>query len=166
MIARLAMASIATLFALGGSQAFAQPAAPPAKASATAELTVYQIRASNEDKPSDAELTQGQLGKKLSKGPFKSWKRFTLISPKQSQTVQQLKAVEAALATGKLGVLYRSRSQAQGKKDRLRLSITMDDQKGKRTLDTTIELDSTDFFLVGGQPLGNDATFILAISVR
>jgi hypothetical protein len=166
MIARLAMASIATLFALGGSQAFAQPAAPPAKANATAELTVYQIRATNEDKPSDAELTQGQLGKKLSKGPFKSWKRFTLISPKQIQTVQQLKSVEAALATGKLGVLYRSRMQSQGKKDRLRLSLTMDDQKGKRTLDTTIELDSADFFLVGGQPLGNDATFILAISVR
>jgi hypothetical protein len=164
MIAR----ALLTLAALTGAAATAaaQPAAPPAKASATAELSVYQIRADNENKPSDPELTSGQLGKKLAKGPFKSWKRFTLISPKQTQVIQQLKAVESTLATGKLSVLYRSRMQSQGKKDRLRLSLTMDDQKGKRTLDTTIELDAADFFLVGGQPLGNDATFILAISVR
>ncbi len=166
MIARrtawLATAAVAAcVLAIGGAEAKAQPAA------ARAELTVFQIRAHNDKtKPSDPELTQGQLGKKLGKGPFKAWSRFNMLAPKQIKQLQQLKAMTAQLTTGTLSVLYRSRSQAQGKKDRLRLSLTMDDKQGKRALDTTIELDAGDYFLVGGQTLGDGGTFILAITIR
>jgi len=156
---RLAIAAVATwLVAARGGDAVAQP-------SGTADLTVYEIRASNEAGASDPEVTQGELGKKLKKGPFRAWSRFQKLAKHTNQIVQ-LKALAVDVATGKLSVLYRGRQQTKGKKDRLRMSLTMDDRQGKRTLDTTIELDTGDYFLVGGQPLGDGATFILAISVR
>jgi hypothetical protein len=161
MIARV----VAVLVALGSTIAYAQP--KPAPQAAATQLSVFQIRAHNDtSKPSDAELTQGELGKKLGKGPFKAWKRFNMAAPKQVTQLQQLKAFTADLVTGKLSVLYRSRTQSQGKRDRLKVSLTMDDKQGKRSLDTTLELDAGDWFLVGGHPLDDGATFILAISVR
>lgn len=142
-------------------------AAPSAQADgAKADLTVYEIRASNDEGVSDPDLAKGALAKKLKKGPFRAWSKFEKLA-KHKMAVQQLKAQVVPLHPGgKLTLLYRARSQNKGKKDRLRLSVTLDKKDGKRHLDTTVELDAGDYFLVGGQSLGKDATYILAISVK
>jgi hypothetical protein len=142
-------------------------AAPVAHADGDkADMTVYEIRASNDAGKSDPELATGVLAKKLKKGPFRAWSKFEKLA-KHKRSVQQLKADVTKLEPGgKLTVLYRQRMQSKGKKDRLRLSVTLDKKDGKRSLDTTVELDAGDYFLVGGQSLGKDATYILAITVK
>lgn len=136
------------------------------KAVKPAALTVYEIRASNEEGASDPELAKGTLAKKLQKGPFRSWSRFQLMG-KHTQKAQQLKAETVKLKPGgMLSVLYRARMKSDGKKDRLRMSVTMDKPDGKRHLDTTVEVDAGDYFLVGGWSLKDGATYILAISLE
>jgi hypothetical protein len=151
------------------SDALAQaktPKAPSAKAAATAKLTVIEIRASNEEGASDAELTSGALASKLKKGPFRSWTRFQVMA-KHAAKAQQLKAELVKLKPGgQLSLLYRARMKNDGKKDRLRMSVTMDKPDGKRHLDTTVEVDAADYFLVGGWSLKDGATYILAISLE
>jgi hypothetical protein len=156
--AQLIAFGLALAITLTGSEALAD--------NGKAELTVYEIRASNDKGDSDPELSKGRLANKLRKGPFRSWTKFEKLA-KHEKTVAQLKAQMVGLKPGgKLSVLYRSRIQSKGKKDRLRLSITLDKKNGKRHLDTTIELDAGDFFLVGGQNLPDGATYILAISLK
>ncbi|HUH05502.1 MAG TPA: hypothetical protein VML75_26080 [Kofleriaceae bacterium] len=161
----LTLFGMAALVMSTSSDALAQAGGKARKAE-SAELTVYEIRASNDKGDSDAELETGALAKKLKKGPFRSWSRFQVMGKHQLQA-QQLKARELALKPGgQLSVLYRARMRNDGKKDRLRMSVTMDKPDGKRHLDTTVEVDAGDYFLVGGRSLDDGATYILAISLK
>lgn len=162
----LTLLGVAALVMSMSSNALAQRAPAQAKKVESAKLTVYEIRASNEKGESDPELKTGALAKKLQKGPFRSWSRFQVLGKHQLEA-QQLKSKELALKPGgQLSVLYRARMRSDGKKDRLRMSVTMDKPDGKRHLDTTVEVDAGDYFLVGGRTLEDGATYILAISLK
>jgi hypothetical protein len=159
----LTILGVASAVMLTSSDVIAQP---KKAATAAAKLTVIEIRASNDEGATDAELQTGALAKKLKKGPFRSWSRFQVMA-KHSQKAQQLKAELVKLKPGgQLSVLYRARMSNDGKKDRLRMSVTMDKPDGKRHLDTTVEVDVADYFLVGGWALKDGATYILAISLE
>ncbi len=159
-------AKYALWIALGVALSITLHSAPALADDAGVKLTIYEIRASNDKGSSDPELSKGPLAKKLQKGPFRSWSKFEKLA-KHDEKAKRLEAKVVELQPGgKLSVLYRDRMKSQGKKDRLRLSVAIDKKDGKRRLDTTVELDAGDFFLVGGSSLPGGATYILAISVR
>lgn len=136
----------------------------PGEAHAADDATcqVYEIKASNGAGGVDPALRG--LAKKLGKPPFSSWKTFELLK-KHDRGIEQMKAFEVGLVPGgKLSLLYRDRSDPEGKKPRLRLSFTLDDKAGKRKLDGTIKLDSGDYYLIGGDELEGGGTYILAVS--
>ncbi len=155
-VARAVAVVCAGTVLFAGSDAFA--------GSDDARCSVYEVKASNGDKP-HMDKALKPLAKKLGRGPFRAWNVFNKLAIARNVAVARMTAKRFPLKPGgQLSVLYRSLSQSKGKKDRLRLSLTMDNKRGKRALDTTIELDSKDFFLVGGQALPDKATYILAIS--
>jgi hypothetical protein len=123
---------------------------------------VYEIKASNDDTGVDAALKP--LAKKLKKPPFSSWKSFKLLK-KHDKDIAKMKALSLGLVPGgKLSLLYRDKTAQEGKKVRLRLTFTLDDKAGKRKVDGTINLDSGDYYLIGGDSLKGGGTYILAIS--
>ena len=107
-----------------------------------------------------------RLEKKLKKPPFSSWKTFKLLRKHDKQAVKS-KVLTLPLHTGsKLSLLYRDQSAAQGKKMRLRVTFTLDDKNDKRKLDSTINVDSGDHSLIGGDELPGGGTYILAVSCK
>jgi len=135
----------------------------PGDASADdAECSVLEIKAQTGDGGVDKELKP--LERKLKKPPFSSWKTFKLLK-KHAHKVAQMKALNLKLVPGSsMSILYRDKSTAEGKKPRLRMSFTLDDKDGKRKVDATIKVDSGDYYLIGGDPLDDGGTYILAIS--
>lgn len=126
-----------------------------------ADCEVFEIKATNDSGGIDAELKP--LERKLKKPPFSAWKTFKLVK-KHSVKAALMKAVSLKLsAGGTLGLLYKERSDAKGRKSRLRVVMTLDDAKGKRKADITLKFDSGDFSLVG-QDAGKDGSSrVLAI---
>jgi hypothetical protein len=126
-----------------------------------ASCDAFEIKASNAGNSIDAELKP--LEKKLKKPPFSAWKSFKLVK-KHSVKAALMKSVTLKLSTGgTLGLLYKERSDAKGRKPRLRVVMTLDDAKGKRKADITLKFDSGDFSLVG-QDAGKDGSSrVLAI---
>lgn len=107
------------------------------------------------------------LASKLKKPPFSSWKRFELAA-RHSRTLKLMKAEDVPLKMGgKLGALFRQHSKTSGKKDRLSLSLTLDDKSGKRALDTKVHVDSGDYFLiVVDQSAGSGHILAFSCTVR
>ena len=104
-----------------------------------ASCDVFEIKATSDSTGLDKELKP--LKKKLSKPPFSAWKSFKLVK-KHSVKASLMKAVSVKLsAGGKLGLLYKERNDA----------------KGKRKADMTLKFDSGDFSLVG-QDAGKDGS--------
>jgi hypothetical protein len=138
-----------------------QPAAPQ-----QVDCAIYEMAASNGTPAVDAALKP--LSKKLKRPPFSSWKTFKLLKKHDQQAVR-MKALNLKLATGsKLSLLYRDQNAAQGKKVRLRVTFTLDDKNDKRKLNSTLNLDSGDFSLIGNESdkLADGATYIVAVSCR
>ena len=129
-----------------------------------ADCTVLEIKASNEGKGIDGALKP--LAKKFKKPPFSSWNTFKLLKRHQ-KAVQQMKEASFKLVPGgNMSLLFRSVTSSKNKKDRLRLTFTIDDKKGKRKLESTMNLDSGDYYLIGGDSLGDDSVYILATACR
>jgi hypothetical protein len=127
-----------------------------------ADCTFIEIKASNTGGGVDKRLAP--LQRKLARPPFSSWNTFEQLG-KHQREVTRMRAEDVKLAIGgRLSALYRDRIQAKGRKDRLRMTVTMDDKSGKRALDTTFGIDSGEYLLIGGQALPDDATYVLAIS--
>lgn len=137
-------------------------AAPLAHAEDKASCTVLEIEASNSGKGIDKALQP--LAKKLKKPPFSAWKSFKLLKRHQRNVVRMKAFTLKLVNKGKMSLLYRDASGSAHNKTRLRLSLTLDDAKGKRKLDLTIKLDSGDYYLIGGDPLKDGGTYILATS--
>ena len=151
--AALAMCGMVTLFGIGEARADANPA----------DCTVFEIKASNPDKGGIDPALQ-PLEKKLRKGPFKAWSRFDKLA-KHSKTLTRMKSEEIALVPGKLSMLLRGVAREEGRKARLRLSLTVDNQQGKQVSNTGTELDSGDFILiVDGRLKIPGGDYILAVS--
>jgi hypothetical protein len=153
----------------GAALAQKEAAKPPAPKAAVgpndADCTIYEIEASNAAPSVDKALTP--LAKKLKKAPFSSWKTFKLLK-KHDKRVQKMKALRQTLVTGSnLTLLYRDKSVAgANNKTRLRLKFTLDDKNDKRKLDTTINVDSGDHSLIGGDELKGGGTYILGVSCK
>lgn len=138
-----------------------QPSAPQ-----QVDCAIYEMAASNGTPAVDPALKP--LSKKLKRPPFSSWKTFKLLKKHDQQAVK-MKALNLKLATGsKLSLLYRDQNAAQGKKVRLRVTFTLDDKNDKRKLNSTLNLDSGDFSLIGNESdkLADGATYIVAVSCR
>lgn len=149
--------ALACVLHLGASEAHAD--------AGSAQCTLFEIEATNDGAPAIDKQLQ-PLKKKLEKPPFSSWKTFKVLG-KHDKALTRMKPTELKLAVGgKLTALYRDFIEAKGKKDRLRMTVTMDDKKGKRALDTTFTVDAGDYILIGGQTLPSGATYILAISCK
>ena len=147
---------------LAGGVAIAET--PAAAAVSTAACQIFEIKASNEGEGVDPALKA--LSHKLKKPPFSSWKSFKLLK-RHDKTVEKMKALNLDLVTGsKLALLFRGASAAQPNKTRLRLTFTLDDKNGKRKLDGTINLDSGDYSLIGGDSIEGGGTYIVAVSCK
>ena len=145
--------------AVGAGSAHAQQA--PAAAT-TAKCQIFEIKASNQGDGVDPLLKP--LAHKLKKPPFSSWKAFKLLK-KHDKTVEKMKALNLDLVTGsRLALLFRGATSGQPNKTRLRLTFTLDDKNGKRKLDGTINLDSGDYSLIGGDSIEGGGTYIVAVS--
>jgi hypothetical protein len=128
-----------------------------------ASCTFLEIQASSGSGGIDAALKP--LAGKLEKPPFSAWKSFSLVA-RHPQTLALMKAVDVPLKMGgKLGALFRQHSQSPGKKDRVSLSLALDDKSGKRALDTKVHVDEGDYFVIvisqsadGGQLLAFSCT--------
>lgn len=127
---RVVVAAAITLAAVGPI------AAQPAPGTSCA---VTEIDASNSGEPSvDPTLGQG-LERKLKKPPFSSWNTFKSLGS-QTRTLAPQKAESLRLAHGTLALLLLDSTST-----RVRLGVTLDDQTGKRVLDTKVAVDVGDW---------------------
>ncbi|MCP4445227.1 MAG: hypothetical protein GY811_07785 [Myxococcales bacterium] len=127
-----------------------------------ADCTVFEIKASGGEGGIDAELKP--ITSKLKKPPFSAWKTFKVVK-RHSLKAPHMKAVSVPLAGGgKLGLLYKERSDAKGSKPRLRVGMTLDNAAGKRKADITLKVDSGDYTLVGQDEGKDGSSRLLAIS--
>jgi hypothetical protein len=127
----------------------------------SANCSVFEIRASNNGEGIDKELKP--LEKKLKKPPFSAWKTFKVVK-KHSTTIEQMKPSTIKLSDGgKLGLLYKDRADAKGRKPRLRVGMTLDNAQGKRKLELILKVDSGDFSLVGRDAGQDGSSSVLAI---
>lgn len=146
----LSIAALVALFAPGR-----------ALADEKTECQIFEIKASNDKGGLDKALKP--LAKKLKKPPFSSWKTFEVLD-EHERSLEKMKSFDLKLEPGsKLSLLFRDVTREEGKKSRLRLNFTLDDERGKRKVDGTINLDSGDYYLIGGDSLKGGGTYILAI---
>lgn len=142
--------------------AFATTASVEA-ARADVTCAIWEIEASSAAAPAvDAELKP--LERKLKKPPFASWNVFKRVGAHSLRLAPQ-QVGEATLVHGKAGILFRDLSSRAGKKPRVALGITLDDAAGKRIIDTKINVDAGDFFLVG-QSLSASKSQLVAFSCK
>lgn len=138
------------------------PAARMARAEDKASCELLEIHATTGEKPSvPAELKR--LEKKLKKPPFSSWNTFALLS-QASKELTALRAESVRLKKGAASLLLRE-IQRGSKRARLSLAVTIDDQGGKRVLDTKVMVDAGDFVLFG-RSLPKNEGLVLAVSCR
>ena len=75
----------------------------------------------------------------------------------------RLKSDTMTLSVGRADILFRDIDHGAGKKSRVALTVTMDDQSGKRVLETKFNVDTGDFFVLG-RTLPNNDGHLLALS--
>lgn len=125
--------------------------------------TVLEVEASSADAPSvDAELKA--IERKLKKPPFASWNVFKRLGA-SNLSLEPQQVGEATLVHGKAGLLLREVSARAGKKPRVSLGITLDDAGGKRVIDTKIQVDGGDYFVLA-RPLPANKGHIVALTCR
>jgi hypothetical protein len=137
--------------------------ATSALAEESVDCTFFEIRASTEDSAKlDDELKV--LEKKLKRPPFSSWNAFTLLS-KAERSLQMRKAQTLKLSNGQATVLYRDATEGK-KKKRLALTVTMDDQEGKRVVDMKTSMEADDYIAVGRSIDNGKNGHVLALTCR
>ncbi|MBP9085887.1 MAG: hypothetical protein KBG15_07195 [Kofleriaceae bacterium] len=137
--------------------------AKPAQPDIKADCEFVEISATTSPTPKiDSELAS--IEKKLKKPPFSSWNTFKQLT-RVARPLLQLKSESVKLSTGSVSVLLREVTGLGGKRPRLALSVTMDDADGKRVMDTKVNVDAGEFFLIG-RSLANNAGHVLALSCR
>ena len=104
------------------------------------------------------------LEKKLKKPPFSSWNTFKLLG-RQERALGVMKAESLKLQLGSASVLLREVDRKAGHKARVALGVTMDDQGGKRVLDTKLSVDGGDYLVIG-RSLPSNEGHLLAIACQ
>lgn len=140
-------------------------AAGDARADAEVRCQIFEIKATHGDSERiDSRLRP--IEDKLRQAPFRAWNVFEALASHR-MTAERRRPVKLSLEPGgEMTLLYQDVTREEGKKPRLRLSLTLDDADGRRRMDSTIRLDSGDWSLIGGESLGDGATYVLAIGCR
>lgn len=139
---------------LAGALAFTATAvAAPAAHADSVTCSIIEIEASTGEPPAiDGALKP--LEKKLRKPPFSSWNNFKQLGS-QSVSLEAMKPGTVGLVHGQATLLLRELSTGGGKKARLSLGITLDDQDRKRVLDSKVNVDAGEYFVAGRSLPGN-----------
>ncbi len=142
--------ALAVMFASAVAQA-----APP---KATCEL--IEVSATSAKDPGiDPELKP--LEKKLKNPPFSSWNKFHLLSRTEKQ-LEHLKPEAVALKSGRVTAILLDVIPPS----KFRLGLTIDDDKGKRTVDNTkVTVEAGDWVILGSSE-PNNAGHLLALSCK
>jgi len=156
--------SLAKLTALAAfAFAAVASAATPARADEPVACTFLEISASTTKEGSvDAELQP--LEKKLKRPPFSAYNTFKLLG-RQDRPLVAMKQESLKLRQGSAQVILRDVDRREGKKPRIGVGVTMDDDQGKRVADTKVSVDAGDY-LVLGRTLANGDGHLLAMSCK
>ena len=126
-----------------------------ARADVTADCDFLEISAKAGDKPAiDGELKP--LEKKLKKQPFAGWNQFKLLAHVQkalAKKKQEPIALKSGSATATLVEIV--------DKSKVRLTIAIDDDKGKQVATNTTTVDAGDF-MIYVHPLANNEGHLLS----
>lgn len=153
LMTALLVASIAVV----PGAARAQPAAPAPPPTVTADL--LEVSAKTGAPPSiDPDLKP--LQKKLKKPPFSSWNQFKLLMKAQEKLVKR-KPANIKLKHGKATVTLVEIVD----KSKCRLSVTIEDEKGKQIVNNTSTVEGGDY-LVYGHSLPNNDGHLLALTCK
>lgn len=125
---------------------------------------VVEIEATKADKPSiDADLKH--LEKKLKKGPFASFNKFTKLA-RETRKLVLLKKERFDTPKGAVEVIIRDIGQATKKKRaRLSLGITLETEKGTQYLDAKQSVDAGDFLMFARQ-VSETQTIVTAVGCK
>ena len=130
-----------------------------ARAEATTACEFLEISAKTGDKPAiDAELKP--VEKKLKRPPFSTWNQFKLLSSSK-RSLAKKKTESIALKTGSATVTLVEIVD----KSKVRLTVTMDDDKGKHVADNTTTVEAGDY-VIFVHPLGNNDGHMLSLTCR
>jgi len=150
----LAVAAGALITAAAGARP--APAGPnDARGEVTASCEFFEISAKTGDKPAiDGELKRFE--KKLKKPPFSTWNQFKLLSHSQKALAKK-KAEAIGL---KIGSATATLVEIVDK-SKVRLTISIDDDKGKQVAYNTTTVDAGDF-MIYVHPLANNEGHLLS----
>ena len=130
-----------------------------ARADITADCEFLEISAKVGDKPSiDPDLQP--VEKKLQKPPFSTWNQFKLLS--RSQKALAKKKVEPINL--KIGSATATLVEIVDK-SKLRLTVTMDDAKGKQVASNTTTVEAGDH-VIFVHPLANNEGHLLSLTCK
>jgi hypothetical protein len=125
-------------------------AATRAAADVTAECEFLEMSAKAGDKPMiDGELKP--VEKKLKKPPFSAWNQFKLLSSSK-KALSKKKAEPISL---KVGAATATLIEIVDK-SRVRLTVTMDDEKGKQVVNNTTTVEAGDYLMYVHSMSNND----------
>jgi hypothetical protein len=130
-----------------------------ARAQVSTECEFLEISAKTADKPAiDAELKP--VEKKLRKPPFSTWNQFKLLSrsqrPLAKKKVESI-ALKVGSATATLIEIV--------DKSKVRLTVTMDDDKGKQVANNTTTVEAGDY-MIYVHPLANNDGHLLSLTCK
>jgi len=124
-----------------------------------ADCNYIEIAATKSDKAAmDPELKP--LEKKLKKAPFSAWNTFKKLSA-GTVSLTKNKQESIRLKHGSASLMLRDRTEK-----RVELTITKDDEKGKRVLEAKPALKVADYLIVGGPGGSDDAGHMLALTCK
>ncbi len=145
------------LLIAGLALAMAAPGA--ARADVTADCDFLEISAKAGDKPAiDGDLKP--LEKKFKKPPFSTWNQFKLlghIRKALAKKKQEPIPLKTGSATATLVEIV--------DKSKVRLTVTMNDAKGKEVANNTATVEAGDY-LIYGQPLPGNEGHLLSVSCK
>jgi hypothetical protein len=130
-----------------------------ARADVTTDCEFLEISAKAGDKPAiDAELSP--VEKKLKKPPFSTWNQFKLLS-RSHKSLAKKKVEPVSL---KIGAATATLVEIVDK-SKVRLTITMDDDKGKQVANNTTTVEAGDYMIyVHG--LANNDGHLLSLTCK
>ena len=131
-----------------------------AHAGPNAACEFIEVSATSAKDPSiDAELKP--LEKKLKNPPFSAWNTFHLLS-RTEKALEKLKPETITLKAGKITAIF---LELIGK-SKVQLSLSIDDDKGKRTVNNTkVTVEAGDWVILGSSE-PNNAGHLLALTCK
>jgi hypothetical protein len=130
-----------------------------ARADVVADCDFLEFSARAGDKPAiDGELEP--LEKKLKKQPFAGWNQFKLLAHVQkalAKKKQEPIALKSGSATATLIEIV--------DKSKVRLTVTMNDARGKEVANNTATVEAGDY-LIYGQPVPGNEGHLLSVSCK